>query len=420
MSRPRLCFTVISDALKGQQFSFDGDQPITIGRTAENLLALEHKSVSRRHARVEANGGETVLVDLGSHNGTRVGDQLVSRHVLRPGDVIGLGEILLEFAPLEPEAAAEGPSALPAVVPAAAQGAALARPLTFDEIYAQAAPTPTTPAAPVRRRAYWPLIYGLLLATVVMVGLVAFWRVGQRTPGEPTIGVKLRVGDVQPVNLAWIPGPDEQGIVRGLDRVDEIGLPTDPRVADARKTKFKTFVAVQGKSLGTADISVVGTPLGRVRLRVLVRGVKPESEGDVWMRKPVSERRAYGHKLIERAKLFQRRSGEVDSQTWKVIHDLSLASRLLESFPDESHRAADAAKTARELRLALAERFDKLARRIDVLFTQGRLPECLAAARELVSLFQDPETEEYYIVNAYYEGLLEEVAAADREAQEKR
>ena len=119
MSMPRISFTVISEALRGQQFAFDGEQPISIGRTPENALALDHKSVSRRHARVDADGGGFVLHDLGSHNGTRVGDKLVSKHTLQPGDVIGLGEILLQFAPLDAAGAAVPPppvsSALPAI-----------------------------------------------------------------------------------------------------------------------------------------------------------------------------------------------------------------------------------------------------------------------------------------------------------------
>ena len=234
------------------------------------------------------------------------------------------------------------------------------------------------------------------------------------------ISVQLRVGDVVPVNVAWLPKPDGHGWLPALRAVESTGQPVDERVADARKTKFRTYVTVHGKALGTTDISVYGPPLGRLTLRVLVRGMRPESEARKWKRRPVSDRRDYGRRLLERARRLRLRPGAVGPQTAKVTHDLELASELLQAIPGEGHRAAEASREARILRRALDARFDERARRLDILFTQGKFDEAIVAARELVALFPDPETEEYHIVNAYYRDLLREVARADREAQEKR
>jgi hypothetical protein len=423
MSKPRLSFTVVGELLKGQVFLFDGEQAISIGRTADNAMPLDHKSVSRRHATVECNGERVVLRDLGSHNGTRVGERLVTEHVLQPGEIVGFGEILLRFAMVDgagaPEAAAQ---ALPAIVPASQDTmTALAQPMDFDELYARAGPTqPVAPEAPPTRRVHPQLIYGLLLAVTVMLGLIGFWRVGQRPPKPPMISVQLRVGDVVPVNVAWQPKPDGLGWLPALRAAESIGQPLDERVADARKTKFRTYVAVHGKALGTTDIPVLGPPLGRLTLRVLVRGIRPESEARAWKRRPVSDRRDYGRRLLERARRLRLRPGAVGPETAKVVHDLELASELLQAIPGEGHRAAEASRESRILRRALDARFDELARRLDILFAQGKLDEAIIAARELVALYPDPETEEYHIVNAYYRDLLREVARADQEAQEKR
>ena len=111
MSRPRLSFTVVGELFKGQVFLFDGEQPISIGRTADNAMPLDHKSVSRLHATVECNGETVVLRDLGSHNGTRVGDRLVTEHVLQPGDIVGFGEVLLRFSTVDGAGAPGGSSA---------------------------------------------------------------------------------------------------------------------------------------------------------------------------------------------------------------------------------------------------------------------------------------------------------------------
>ena len=98
MPEPRLRFKVVSDVLGGQEFVLEPHWPITIGRTDENSVVLDHKSVSRRHAKIEKNGGYYVLTDLGSHNGTRVGQQLVTRHYLKPEDVVWFGQVGVEFS----------------------------------------------------------------------------------------------------------------------------------------------------------------------------------------------------------------------------------------------------------------------------------------------------------------------------------
>jgi hypothetical protein len=70
---------------------------ITFGRGQECGLRVDHRSVSRAHARFH--GGEPVTVeDLESHNGTRVRGVLIDpkqRVPLAPGDVLQCGEALL-------------------------------------------------------------------------------------------------------------------------------------------------------------------------------------------------------------------------------------------------------------------------------------------------------------------------------------
>lgn len=73
------------------------DQPeVTMGRSSEVSLRIHHASVSRRHARLLLQGGDYVVEDLGSHNGTKVNGQRISGPCpVRSGDVIAVGEVLL-------------------------------------------------------------------------------------------------------------------------------------------------------------------------------------------------------------------------------------------------------------------------------------------------------------------------------------
>lgn len=53
---------------------FDGERLITIGRVSDNTVVLNHSNISSHHARLLINGDDLVLEDLGSTNGTSVGN----------------------------------------------------------------------------------------------------------------------------------------------------------------------------------------------------------------------------------------------------------------------------------------------------------------------------------------------------------
>ncbi|HYO66884.1 MAG TPA: adenylate/guanylate cyclase domain-containing protein [Archangium sp.] len=76
--------------------------PVTIGRTPECTVCVVHKSLSRRHARLERVGGRIVLEDLGSKNGTFVGAVLVRRHELREGEIFRCGQVSFLLASTSP------------------------------------------------------------------------------------------------------------------------------------------------------------------------------------------------------------------------------------------------------------------------------------------------------------------------------
>jgi hypothetical protein len=76
----------------GVTFPLEGDQLI-IGRDASNGVAINDAEISRKHSRLSFQGGKYVLEDLGSTNGTFVnGQRLAGPVVLKPGDVVSLGE----------------------------------------------------------------------------------------------------------------------------------------------------------------------------------------------------------------------------------------------------------------------------------------------------------------------------------------
>lgn len=76
----------------GERYNIEQNE-ITIGRDVANEITINDPEVSRKHARLIMQSGGYLLEDLGSTNGTFVnGQRLTSPHVLRPGDVVMLGE----------------------------------------------------------------------------------------------------------------------------------------------------------------------------------------------------------------------------------------------------------------------------------------------------------------------------------------
>lgn len=76
----------------GKSFELTKNE-IYLGRDINNDIVINDSEVSRKHARMILQAGSFVLEDLGSTNGTFVnGQRLMGPHVMRPGELIMLGE----------------------------------------------------------------------------------------------------------------------------------------------------------------------------------------------------------------------------------------------------------------------------------------------------------------------------------------
>jgi ABC transport system ATP-binding/permease protein len=127
---PAARMLVLTTDLAGTEFTLDRDS-LVIGRTDENEVVLNHRSISRHHAKVVREGDHYTIVDLQSANGVRVNGEDYERIELNPGDVVELGHVKLRFiGPLEEftfdPAAPLGRRRLPVKVMAAAGGALVA------------------------------------------------------------------------------------------------------------------------------------------------------------------------------------------------------------------------------------------------------------------------------------------------------
>ncbi len=87
---------VVSSNFAGQEFVLD-KAAVVIGRTDENDVVVNHRSISRHHAKVVRENGHYHVVDLQSANGVRVNGEEYGKVELRRGDHIDLGHVRLRF-----------------------------------------------------------------------------------------------------------------------------------------------------------------------------------------------------------------------------------------------------------------------------------------------------------------------------------
>jgi two-component system cell cycle response regulator len=71
----------------------------TIGRGQDNDVVLVSDCVSRKHGRIERQGSELRLLDLGSTNGTYINDvqKLKAAYLLRCGDQVMIGDTIFKY-----------------------------------------------------------------------------------------------------------------------------------------------------------------------------------------------------------------------------------------------------------------------------------------------------------------------------------
>lgn len=81
----------------GERFPLRIGTATTLGRALDNDIVVNHASVSRHHASIDAVNGAFRLRDLGSQNGTYVGVERVTEASIADGDMVKLGDAAFTF-----------------------------------------------------------------------------------------------------------------------------------------------------------------------------------------------------------------------------------------------------------------------------------------------------------------------------------
>lgn len=107
---------VLSESLAGKTHELTVDTT-TVGRVEDNAFQIAESSVSSHHAEIIRRGNDIVIKDLNSTNGTFInGQQITGEGVLKPGQILRLGQIELRLedgsaASAAPSSGASAPAA---------------------------------------------------------------------------------------------------------------------------------------------------------------------------------------------------------------------------------------------------------------------------------------------------------------------
>src|SRR5262249_27573759 len=98
---------VLSAGMTGRTHELNVDKT-TIGRVDDNTFQISEPSVSSHHCEVLLRGSDVVVRDLESTNGTFINGEKVSESVLKPGQVLRLGQIEMRLEDGAPAGATAG------------------------------------------------------------------------------------------------------------------------------------------------------------------------------------------------------------------------------------------------------------------------------------------------------------------------
>ena len=86
----------MSGDYKGKTFSL-GEENFTLGRNSDNAISINNPAVSGKHCVIESKDGHHQLRDLGSTNGTHLNNKQVTEAILKPRDLILVGNVEFLF-----------------------------------------------------------------------------------------------------------------------------------------------------------------------------------------------------------------------------------------------------------------------------------------------------------------------------------
>ncbi len=99
---------ILSEGMTGRAYELKAEKT-TIGRVEDNAFQIAEPSVSSHHCEIYLKGDEVHVKDLNSTNGTFIDGVQISEGVLKPGQILRLGQVLLRLESDAPQEKSKAP-----------------------------------------------------------------------------------------------------------------------------------------------------------------------------------------------------------------------------------------------------------------------------------------------------------------------
>jgi pSer/pThr/pTyr-binding forkhead associated (FHA) protein len=108
---------ILNQGMTGRTFELLVERT-TVGRVEDNNFQIADGSVSSHHAEIVLRGGEIVVKDLNSTNGTFINNEKITETVLKPGQTLRFGQVELKIDDGKPVTPPPPPAPVGAPAPA--------------------------------------------------------------------------------------------------------------------------------------------------------------------------------------------------------------------------------------------------------------------------------------------------------------
>jgi hypothetical protein len=105
---PQFALRFISGKYQGGEFPLRMEREIVVGRSNDLDMVLVEDMVSRKHAKISTQGGQIVIQDLASTNGTFVNGEKIKKQRLKEGDRILIGTSIIKLVAMDASQAQVG------------------------------------------------------------------------------------------------------------------------------------------------------------------------------------------------------------------------------------------------------------------------------------------------------------------------
>ncbi len=180
---------ILSQGMTGRSHDLKVDKT-TIGRVDDNTFPIAESSVSSHHCEVFMRGSDVVVNDLNSTNGTFInGDKITGEAVLKPGQILRLGQIELrlevEGAPA-PAPTATAPAPAPAQKKASDNTVVMQRGVSLTDLEQGARGFDTSGKGFTKKDNKGNKIFliAAIVVGVIIVGLVLFALLSASKPAQ--------------------------------------------------------------------------------------------------------------------------------------------------------------------------------------------------------------------------------------------